>query len=158
MLFCASAQQSRNRSNFWRCFPNCRTRDCIDSTFVIQWKKGIFAGSRQRTKQGCRLCLYLKFGGWTPTILMPASQIENKFSIRSLLFLPMKDWAKLPSATEQSSADKKLWFGLSLVSAQNEKVMTEVITRTSISSQGSWDVRSPSSCECIEKGFCPYRF
>ncbi|MDY4046366.1 hypothetical protein, partial [Negativibacillus massiliensis] len=29
--------------------------------------------------------------------------IENKFSIRSLLFLPIKDWAKLPAATEQSS-------------------------------------------------------
>ena len=30
-------------------------------------------------------------------------QIENKFSIWSLLFLPIEDWAKLPSATEQSS-------------------------------------------------------
>ncbi|WP_296628384.1 hypothetical protein [uncultured Negativibacillus sp.] len=65
--------------------------------------------------------------------------------------MPMKDWAKLPSATEQSSADKKLWFGSSLVSAQNERLMTEVITRTSISSQGSWDVRSPSSCPQSQK-------
>ena len=52
-----------------------------------------------------------------------------------------------------------------------EKVMTEVITRTSISSQGSEDGRCPSSCphhkklgiaqskyaglDSIEKGFCP---
>ena len=73
-----------------------------------------------------------RFGGWAAPILMPASQIENKFSIRSLLFLPMKDWAKLPSATEQSSIDKKLWFSSSLVSARNERVMTEVITRTDV--------------------------
>ena len=30
-------------------------------------------------------------------------QIENKFSVWSLLFLPVKDWAKLPLAIEQSS-------------------------------------------------------
>ena len=42
--------------------------------------------------------------------LLKESWIENKFSIRSLLFLPIKDWAKFPAATEQSSADQKLYF------------------------------------------------
>ena len=37
------------------------------------------------------------------TFSLAEKWIENKFSIWSLLFLPIKDWAKLPSATEQNS-------------------------------------------------------
>ena len=37
------------------------------------------------------------------TFSLTEKQIENKFSIWSLLFLPITDWVKLPAATEQSS-------------------------------------------------------
>ena len=35
--------------------------------------------------------------------LLQKSKLKNKFSIWSLLFLPIKYWAKLPAATEQNS-------------------------------------------------------
>ena len=45
------------------------------------------------------ILLFVSQGGFSLT----EKQIENKFSVWSLLFLPVKDWAKLPLAIEQSS-------------------------------------------------------
>ena len=54
--------------------------------------------------------------------------------------MPMKNWAKLPVATEQSSVDQKLYFVLagSLVFDQSARTAGSALT-----------------CDSIEKGLCP---
>ena len=52
----------------------------------------------------------------------------------------MKDWAKLPAATEQSSVDQKLYFVLS------DSVVLNQSARTA---------GSALTCDSIEKGLCP---
>ena len=54
--------------------------------------------------------------------------------------MPMKDWAKLPAATEQSSVDQKLYFVLS------DSVVLNQSARTA---------GSALTCDSIEKGLCP---
>ena len=63
-------------------------KHCTDSKKTSHWEAFLES-----------ILLFVSQGGFSLT----EKQIENKFSIWSLLFLPIKDWAKLPVATEQSS-------------------------------------------------------
>ncbi len=63
-------------------------KHCTDSKKTSHWE--VFLES---------ILLFVSQGGFSLT----EKQIENKFSVWSLLFLPVKDWAKLPLAIEQSS-------------------------------------------------------